>query len=388
VHHIRYALDPGTLEPTDASSIVNPKTIPPEQGTESALYIGDQYKVNDKLSLQAGIRFSMFRNVGPQKVYTYLPGLPKEDLTIQDSIEYSKGQLVKSYMGPEWRLSARYLLNEKSSLKFSFNTLRQYIHMLTNTTAISPTDVWKLSDTYIKPLTGQQLSVGYYTRVGKKEIELSVEAYVKRTQNYLDYKSGAQLIMNENIEQDVLLTQGKAYGIELMAKKTNGKLTGWLSYTYSRTFLRANDSSAGEIINRGEYYPANFDKPNNISLVANYKFTQRFSVSLTSTYSTGRPITLPVGTFNMAGAQRVLYSDRNAYRIPDFFRTDLSMTFEGNHNVKQKFHTSWTLGVYNLTGRDNPYSVYYVLENGKINGYQLSVFATAIPFISFNIRFQ
>jgi hypothetical protein len=224
--------------------------------------------------------------------------------------------------------------------------------------------------------------------VGKKEIELSVEAYVKRTQNYLDYKSGAQLIMNENIEQDVLLTQGKAYGIELMAKKTNGKLTGWLSYTYSRTFLRANDSSAGEIINRGEYYPANFDKPNNISLVANYKFTQRFSVSLTSTYSTGRPITLPVGTFNMAGAQRVLYSDRNAYRIPDFFRTDLSMTFEGNHNVKQKFHTSWTLGVYNLTGRDNPYSVYYVLENGKINGYQLSVFATAIPFISFNIRFQ
>ena len=388
VHHIRYALDPGTLEPTDASSIVNPKTIPPEQGTESALYIGDQYKVNDKLSLQAGIRFSMFRNVGPQKVYTYLPGLPKEDLTIQDFIEYSKGQLVKSYMGPEWRLSARYLLNEKSSLKFSFNTLRQYIHMLTNTTAISPTDVWKLSDTYIKPLTGQQLSVGYYTRVGKKEIELSVEAYVKRTQNYLDYKSGAQLIMNENIEQDVLLTQGKAYGIELMAKKTNGKLTGWLSYTYSRTFLRANDSSAGEIINRGEYYPANFDKPNNISLVANYKFTQRFSVSLTSTYSTGRPITLPVGTFNMAGAQRVLYSDRNAYRIPDFFRTDLSMTFEGNHNVKQKFHTSWTLGVYNLTGRDNPYSVYYVLENGKINGYQLSVFATAIPFISFNIRFQ
>jgi hypothetical protein len=194
--------------------------------------------------------------------------------------------------------------------------------------------------------------------------------------------------MNENIEQDVLATKGKAYGIELMAKKTSGKLTGWLSYTYSRTLLQANDSTAGETINRGEFYPANFDKPHNASFVANYKFTQRFSVSLTSTYSTGRPITLPIGTFNMGGAQRVLFSDRNAFRIPDFFRTDVSMTLEGNHNVKQKFHTSWTLGIYNLTGRDNPYSVYYVLENGKINGYQLSVFATAIPFVSFNIRFQ
>ncbi len=388
IHHIRYALKPGTLEPSDPASIIQPRAVEAEQGSESALYFGDQYKVTDKLSLQAGLRFSLFRNVGPQKVYTYLPGLPREDLTIQDSVMYGKGELVKSYMGPEWRLSARYLLTDKTSLKFSFNTLRQYIHMLTNTTAISPTDVWKLSDTYVKPLTGQQISAGLYTRVGKKDIEISVEAYYKRSQNYLDYKSGAQLIMNDNIEQDVLLTRGKAYGVELMAKKTSGKLTGWLSYTYSRTFLQANDSAAGETINRGEYYPANFDKPNNLSIVANYKFTQRFSVSLTTTYSTGRPITLPIGTFNMGGAQRVLYSDRNAYRIPDFFRTDFSMTLEGNHNVKQKFHTSWTAGIYNVTGRDNPYSVYYVLENGKINGYQLSVFATAIPFVSFNIRFQ
>jgi outer membrane receptor protein involved in Fe transport len=388
VQHIRYQLQPGSLQPANNSSIIQPNTIEPEQGSETALYLGDQVKLNEKLSISAGIRFTMFRNTGPQKVYSYAPGQPRDELTIVDSTFYNKGELVKSYMGPEWRLSARYLLSDKSSVKVSFNTLRQYIHMLTNTTAISPTDVWKLSDAYIRPLTGQQLSVGFYTRVGKKDIELSMEAYVKRTQNYLDYKSGAQLIMNENIEQDVLATKGKAYGIELMAKKTSGKLTGWLSYTYSRTLLQANDSTAGETINRGEFYPANFDKPHNASFVANYKFTQRFSVSLTSTYSTGRPITLPIGTFNMGGAQRVLFSDRNAFRIPDFFRTDVSMTLEGNHNVKQKFHTSWTLGIYNLTGRDNPYSVYYVLENGKINGYQLSVFATAIPFVSFNIRFQ
>jgi hypothetical protein len=388
LHQLFYTLDAGSLQPNGPSSIIQPNILPGEKGTETALYLGDQYKMSDKLSLQAGLRLSMFRNLGPKKVYEYLPGEPRDELNISDSMEYGKGETVKMYMGPEVRLSARYLLNDMSSLKFSFNTLRQYIHMLTNTTALSPTDVWKLSDTYIKPLLGQQVSVGYYTRVGKKEIELSVEAYYKTMHNYLDYKSGARLVMNPQIEQDVISTRGKAYGIEFMAKRNVGKLTGWLSYTYSRTFLQQDDPLAGETINRGEYYPANFDKPHIASLVANYKFSQRISLSMTSTYSTGRPITLPIGIFNMGGAPRVLYSDRNAYRIPDFFRTDLSMTFEGNHNIKQKWHTSWTLGVYNLTGRDNPYSVYYVTENGKVNGYQLSIFASAIPFISFNVRFQ
>jgi hypothetical protein len=300
---------------------------------------------------------------------------------------YAKGEVISRYHGPELRISARYLINDKSSFKLSFNTLRQYIHMLTNTAAISPTDTWKLSDPFVKPQIGRQISLGYYTQLGKKGVELSLETYYKTSKNYLDYKSGAQLIMNNNIEQDILLTTGRAYGIEMLLKKPNGKLNGWLSYTYSRTFLKVDDPLAGETINNGNEYPANYDKPNNVSLVANYRFSQRFSISMTSTYSTGRPITLPVGTFNMGGAPRVLYSERNAYRIPDFFRTDVSMTLEGNHNLKQKLHTSWTAGVYNVTGRDNPYSVFFRLENGKINGYQLSVFATAIPFVSFNIRF-
>ncbi|HSF45850.1 MAG TPA: TonB-dependent receptor, partial [Chitinophagaceae bacterium] len=373
IHHINYNLDPGTLTPADNQSLVVPETIDPENGTETALYLGDQYKVSDKLSIQAGLRYSLFRNLGPGQAYTYAPGVPRDETTIIDSTTYGKGDLMKLYHGPELRLSARYLLNNRSSLKISYNTLRQYIHMLTNTTAISPTDIWKLSDQFIKPLTGQQISAGYYTRLGKKEIEFSVEAYYKLMRNYLDYKSGAQLIMNEHIEQDIIATRGQAYGVEVMAKKNSGKLTGWASYTYSRTFLKVDDPLAGETINKGEYYPANFDKPNILSLVGNYRFTQRFSVSLTSIYSTGRPLTMPVGTFNMGGAPRVLYSERNEFRIPDFFRTDISMTLEGSHNVKQKLHTSWTVGVYNLTGRDNPYSVYFILEDGKINGYQLSI---------------
>ena len=387
IQNIIYDVNPGALQPNNAASLVRPNVMEKEQGTETALYLGDQYKITDKFSIQAGLRYSFYRYVGPQKVYSYVPGQPRERSTIIDSTIYGNGDLIQSYHGPEIRASVRYLINNRSSLKLSFNTLRQYIHMLTNTAAISPTDTWKLSDPFIEPQIGRQISMGYYTQVGKKGMEISLEAYYKKTHNNLDYKSGARLILNDAIEQDIIRTKGEAYGVEFMLKKPNGKLNGWLSYTYSRTFLQQDDSLAGETINKGNKYPANYDKPNIVSLVSNYRFTQRFSISLTATYSTGRPITMPVGTFNMGGSPRVLYSERNAYRIPDFFRMDFSMTLESNHHLKQKLHTSWTAGVYNLTGRDNPYSVFFVLQNGKINGYQLSIFATAIPFISFNIRF-
>ena len=222
---------------------------------------------------------------------------------------------------------------------------------------------------------------------GKKSIEFSVEVYYKTLRHYLDYKSGAKLVLNQTLERDVINTNGKAYGVEFFVKKPVGKLNGWLSYTYLRSFLKQDDALAGEVINKNEFYPANFDKPHIANLVLNYKFTQRYSLSVSSTYSTGRPITVPVGVFNMGGAQRVYYSDRNAYRIPDFFRTDMSLNIENGHRLKQKVHSSWTLGVYNIAGRDNPYSVYFTLEDGKIKGYQLSVFATAIPFLSFNLKF-
>ena len=387
VQHLLYDLKPGEINPLNKSSIIKPLKLENEKATETSIYLGDQYSVTEKLSVQAGLRYSYYRYLGSQEIDQYVQGQPRNETTVIGSTQYKNGQLIKPYQGPEYRLSARYLLNSKSSIKFSYNTLRQYIHMITNTTAISPTDIWKLSDPYVKPQIGEQFSAGFYTQPGNKGIELSVEAYFKRSKNYLDYKSGAKLILNEAIERDVLNTKGKAYGIEFLVKKPTGKLNGWLSYTYSRTFLKVDDPDAGETINKGEYYPANFDKPNVVSLVSNYRFSQRFSISMTSTYSTGRPITMPIGTFNMGGSPRVYYSERNAYRIPDFFRTDLSMTLEGNHKLKQKVHNSWTFGIYNITGRDNPYSVYFTLEDGNIKGYQLSVFATAIPFLSFNLRF-
>jgi hypothetical protein len=285
-------------------------------------------------------------------------------------------------------LGIRYVIDETLSIKAGINTQRQYIHSLSNTTAMAPTDIWKLSDINIKPQEGSQVSIGVYKNIQSNTIETSVELYYKNMSNYLDYKSGAKLVMNKNIETDVLGTQGKAYGAEFLIKKMTGKLNGWISYTWSRVLLRMNDNTAGELINKGAYYPSNYDKPNDINLIANYRFSHRFSISLNSSYSTGRPITLPIGVFSYGGSTRTLYADRNAYRIPDYFRTDISMNIEGNHKVNQLMHNSWSIGVYNLTGQRNPYSIYYVAENGLINGYKLSIFGAAIPYINLNIRFK
>ena len=166
-----------------------------------------------------------------------------------------------------------------------------------------------------------------------------------------------------------------------------GKLNGWFSYTYSRIFLRTDDPLAGENINQGDYYPASYDKPHNINLIGNYRFSHRYSISLNVVYSTGRPITIPEGIYNYAGSQRLYYSQRNEYRIPDYFRTDISVNIDGNHKVKQKIHNSWSLGIYNLTFRQNAYSIFFVNENGIVKGYKLSIFGTAIPFITYNFKF-
>ncbi|HWB27374.1 MAG TPA: TonB-dependent receptor [Chitinophagaceae bacterium] len=384
---ILYKLHPGTYDPDDKQSLVVADHVQAEQGLESALYIGDHYDVSSKFSVSAGLRYSMFNYLGPQTQYEYAPGLPRETVNIIDTVNYPKGKVIKTYQGPEIRLSARYSLGENASVKVSYNSLRQYIHMLSNTTAISPTDIWKLSDAYIKPQLGDQVSLGLYHNFKSNTIETSVEVYYKRLENYLDYKSGAQLVLNHHIETDIANSKGYAYGAELLIKKTAGKLNGWVSYTYSRTMLKTDDPLVTEPVNKGAWYPSDYDKPNIVNFIGNYRFSHRFSISLNVIYSTGRPITLPIAEYYYGGSYRVLYSDRNQYRIPDYFRTDFSMNIEGNHKIKQFAHNSWTIGLYNLTGRKNPYSVYFTSENGVVNGYKLSIFGTVIPFINYNFRF-
>ncbi|WP_413670077.1 TonB-dependent receptor domain-containing protein [Mucilaginibacter sp. Mucisp86] len=384
---IYYKLHPGSFQPLGNQSLVAPDVVATQQALESALYLGDKFDVTDNLSISGGVRYSIYNFLGPQTVYNYAPNLPKTSANLLDSTNYSSGKFIKTYSGPEIRLSARYQLGDNLSIKGGYNTLRQYIHLLSNTTAISPTDVWQLSDPNIKPQYGDQVSLGLYHNFKSNTIETSVEVYYKRLRDYLDYKSGANLVLNHHIETDVIGTQGKAYGVEFLVKKATGKANGWISYTYSRTFLRQNDPNAGDLINGGAYYPANFDKPHDFNFIGNYRFSHRFSVSLNLTYSTGRPITLPIAKYEYGGSERVFYSDRNQYRIPDYFRSDFSMNIEGNHKVHQLTHNSFTIGVYNLTGRQNAYSTFFTEQGGAINGYKLSIFAKPIPFINYNIRF-
>ncbi|MFD0940182.1 TonB-dependent receptor [Pedobacter boryungensis] len=384
---IYYQLKPGSFKPLGEKSLVKTDIIEQEQALESAIYLGDKYDVTNDLSFDVGLRYSLYNYLGAHTINNYAPNLPIEEVNQIGTTTYAKNKFIQTYHGPEIRASARYSFNQDLSIKASYNTLRQYIHLLSNTTAIAPTDVWKLSDPNIKPQFGSQVSLGIYKNFKNQTIETSIEVYYKKIKDYLDYKSGAVLVLNHHIETDVVGTKGKAYGAEFFLKKNTGKLNGWLSYAYSRTLLKMDNPIAGATINNGADYPANYDKPHAFNFTGNYRMKQRYSISLNMTYSTGRPITLPIAKYYYGGSERVYYSDRNSYRIPDYFRMDLSFNVEGNHKLKQKTHNSWTFGVYNLTGTKNAYSTYFVQESGVINGYKLSIFASAIPFVNYNIRF-
>jgi len=384
---LHYKLKPGTMEPYGDSSIVRQDVVAAEQAMETAVYISDKFTISKQFSIEAGLRQSLYNYLGPQDVDFYADDAPRTENTITETKSYGSWKNIKSYTGPEIRLGMRYAFNDNFSVKAGINTQRQYIHTLTNTMAIAPTDIRKLSDPNIKPQYGEQASVGLYKNLKSNTIEISLEAYYKRIKHFLDYKSGAKLLMNHYPETEAINTRGKAYGVEFLVKKLTGKLNGWIGYTYSRTFLQQDDTRAGELINGGAWYPANYDMPHDATLVANYRFSHRFSLSMNATYNTGRPITPPVGTFFYSGAVRTLYADRNSLRIPDYFRADFSMNLEGNHKLSQWLHNSWTFGVYNLTGRKNAYSVYFITEDGTVNGYKLSIFGSIIPYINLNIRF-
>lgn len=358
---LSYALDRGNLMPASDSSLVAARAIGIEKAVEPSLYVGDTWNMTDEFSLDGGVRMSSFLSLGD-------PG--------------------KFYANPEFRLSGKYTFNPNLSVKAGFNSMTQYIHLVTNSSSISPMDTWKLSDADIKPQKGWQAAAGAYWTVMNGKVDLSLDAYYKRTSHYLDYKSGAQLSMNDHLAEDLVETYAKSYGVELMAKKSVGKLTGWVSYTYSRALLKEMHDRGTATINRGEWYNAPHDKPHDVKVVGNYQFTHRYSLSFNLDYSTGRPVTLPVGKFMYGGGYKLLYSDRNAYRIPDYFRLDLGVTIEPGHYLKQLAHMSVTFGCYNVTGRKNAYSVYYTTHGGTdVKGYMVSVFATQIPYVNLNLKF-
>ncbi len=383
---LRYALQPGSIQPSGPLSIVNPDQVNPEQALETAFFLGDEFEVSDRFTINVGGRYVLYNFLGPNTSRRYEPGAPLLPLTLTEERSHESGEIINTYHGPELRLSARYILNNISSIKAGYNTNRQFIHLVTNNAAIAPTDVWKLSDPNIKPQWGDQVSLGYYRNLQVDKYEFSIEAYHRNMRNLIDFRSGATLILNNEVEQSILRTDGRAYGAEVLFRKNVGKLNGWVSYTYSRSLLRTAEDELAEKINDGNWYPSNFDQPHNLGLIGNYEWSKRFSTSVNANYSTGRPITYPVAKFNYGGSERVYFSDRNMYRIPDYFRIDASINIEGNHKVRKLAHSSWSVGVYNLLGRRNPYSVYFTPVNGTLQGFQLSIFAQPIPFITYNFK--
>ncbi|HSF53452.1 MAG TPA: TonB-dependent receptor plug domain-containing protein, partial [Algoriphagus sp.] len=387
IHSIWYDLNPGEIAPFGTESIVIPDEVASEKALETSLFFGDEFEINEKLTVSGGLRYNLYGYFGPQTLPEYAPGEPFLPENIIGEKNYGEGELAKSYHGPEFRLSGRYALTNWSSIKAGVNTMRQNIHLMSNSSVMTPTDTWKLSDTFIGPQRGIQYALGYFHNLENNAIEFSAEVYYRTMSNLLDYRSGATIVLNDRIEQDVLVTKGKAYGLELFLRKSTGKLNGSLAYTYSRSLMQTDPSEGKEQINRSEWYPSNFDQPHNANLVLNYELSRRVNTTLAGKYSTGRPVTLPVAKFEYGGSERVYFSDRNSVRIPDYFRLDFSVNLEGNHKVKKPAHASWSFGVYNILGRDNPYSVYYIPEAGTLQGYKLSIFAEPIPFITYNFRF-
>ena len=384
---IKYKIVPGDFTPFDEESDIVPIKIPKEQGIETGLFINDEFKINDKLTISAGLRYALFFVMGPDKVYEYQPNVTRTVESRTDSTTYPSNRIIKTYGGPEVRISSRYNLGENNSVKLSYNRIHQFLHMLTNSTAISPTDIWKMSDANIKPLIGDQVTVGYYHSLFANIVEASVEVYYKSMQNSLDYKSGAELLLNPNLEVDILSGVGRAYGIEVLLKKKSGRLNGWFSYTYSRSQLKVNGAFANEKINNGKYYPADYDKPHDLDIVMDYKVSRRINIANTFSYSTGRPITYPVAKYSFQGKQLIHYSNRNEYRIPDYMRWDISLNLEGNLKKKKIAHSSWSLGFYNILGRKNAYSVFFKTTPGGVKGYQLSVINRPIFNITYNFKF-
>lgn len=387
IHLIRLNLQPGEIIPASAESIVIPDQVQDERGMDASIFVGDEFEINDRWTVSGGMRYNLFAVLGARRIPIYGEEATFLSENIIGEQNYSQGELIKTYHGPEFRLSARYALNNWSSLKAGVNSMRQNIHLLSNSSVITPTDTWKLSDSFIGPQRGIQYAMGYFRNMRQNQIEFSAELYYRTMKNLLDYRSGASIVLNDRIEQDVLLTRGQSYGLELYLKKNTGKLNGSVSYTYGRSLLMTDPAEQKEQINRSTWYPSNFDQPHTGNLVANLELSRRVNTTLAGKYSTGRPITLPVSKFEYGGSERVYFSDRNAFRVPDYFRLDWSINLEGNHKVNKLAHGSWSFGIYNFLGRDNVYSIYFIPEGGKLQGYQLSIFAKPIPFITYNFRF-
>ncbi|MDB4904900.1 MAG: TonB-dependent receptor [Mucilaginibacter sp.] len=373
---LHHTIAPGNISASSSSSFNN-LNIEQRYGFENAAYVNDEWKVNDKLTFLYGLRLSGMFLLGPGTFKTY-----DAAGNVLTSATYASGATVNNYFNLEPRFSASYQLNEENSIKASYNRNTQNIHLLSNSTSSTPTDLYVMSSNNIKPEIADQVSTGYFKNFNDNIFEFSAEVYYKWLQHQIDYKDGAQLLVNQDVESQLVYGSGRAYGLELFLKKKYGRFNGWIGYTLSRTELKF------DAINNGNYYPARQDRTHDVSIVGIYQLNKRWTFSSTFIYGTGNAVTYPTGKYKVGGLTTYSYSERNGYRLPSTNRLDIGATLEGKEH--KKYHSSWTFGVYNVYAHRNPYIISFRDSKTVPNtteAVETSIFATQIPSVTWNFKF-
>nr|WP_317130244.1 TonB-dependent receptor [Pedobacter duraquae] len=375
VNGISHRITPGEVTAA-ANSSFNAKTLPERQGLEGAAYVSDDWRIGSKLNILYGLRLSLFNLNGPGTFNTY-----DDTGNILTATDYNSGDLVQQYLTLEPRLSLSYTINPANSIKAAYSRNTQNIHLLSNSNASSPSDLYVMSSNNIKPEIADQVSAGYFRNFKDNTYEFSAEVYYKWLQNQIDYKNGAQIQANENVESQLVYGDGRAYGLELFVKKRTGRFNGWVGYTLSKTERRF------DAINNGNYFPARQDRTHDVSLVGIYQLTKRWNLSASFIYGTGNAVTYPAGKYQLNGVTRFYYDSRNSSRMPPTHRLDLGATLEGK--MHKRFHSSWTFGLYNAYNHKNPYVINF--QNRKddptrTEAVQTSLFGV-IPSVTYNFKF-
>lgn len=395
---ISYQIKPGEIVPFGDRSPVVPLKYIDKNSFESSAYFQAMQMLTPMLSIDYGVRLSSFFRMGGRNLNLYHSGPVIYDgqLGIYTAAQpsasefFRSSQVVDQYLFPEPRVALSFQLKEQQSIKLSYHRMVQYLHLISNSNSPTPVDVWAPSDRYFKPQLADQVGIGYFRNLDKENYSLEIEAYFKKIQNRLDYIDGANLVGNDALEQVILNGKSRAYGLELLFRKNYGKLTGWLSYTLSRTEQQTKGNNVkGPGINNGHWYLTNYDKPHNLSLTVLYALSKKLSLGTTFTYQSGRPTSYPVGKFNYLGISVPIYGERNAYRLPDFHHLDLSLSYIPNQNVKKRIKVEWVLSIYNLYNRKNTSSLNFSQNRDtyQSESVRLSLFGI-VPALTYNFKFK
>lgn len=385
---LHYRFIPGVLRPDSPESNAKSISLDNQYSLENAFHVSTERSFNERLFVEAGVRLPLFTSFGAASINVYRENAPIEMRNVTDTLHFSRGQAIKTYFGVEPRLSLRWMLTPTASIKAGYNRMYQFLHLVTNTTAVTPIDIWQPSGYYFKPQFADQVSLGYFKDSGDRKYGVSVEGFYKAMKNILDFKDGAQLILNRHLETDLLQGKGLSYGIETSFSKNTGRLSGTLNYTYSRSLRQIAGLTSSESINQGKQYPANFDQPHILNFAWKYMLSRRYFLTGNFTFHSGRPVTIPLSAFQLENTTVAYFSERNQYRIQDYHRLDLALVIEGNHRRKKRVEGVWVVSVYNAYGRKNPYSVFFKSDRtGVPRPYQLTIIGTILPSVSYNFKF-